>query len=75
MVFQDRLAYKGECARILHLQAKMYESMEGSKAEIEEQRSQALKLYKEVVESGRLSVYGASLEVVNFDKVVAMWAR
>jgi hypothetical protein len=34
-----------------------------------------LQLYKEVVEGGRLGVYGASLDDVEFDKVVAYWAR
>lgn len=75
MIYQDRIAYKGEYARILHLQAKMHEAMEGSEATINDLQSRALKLYKEVVESQRLSVYGASLDDVDFNKVVAMWAR
>jgi len=75
MVFQDRVAYKGECARILHLQAKMHELIGDSVTVTAGLQSRAEVLYKEVVEGGKLSVYGASLDEVDFDKVVAMWAR
>jgi hypothetical protein len=74
-VFQDRTPYKGECARILHLRAKIYEAIEGSKVIANELESRAWDLYKEVVESRRLSVYGAPLDVVNFDKVDPTWSR
>ena len=53
----------------------MHEAMEGSEATVNELQSRALRLYKEVVEGGKLSVYGASLDDVDFDKVVAIWAR
>lgn len=53
----------------------MHEAMEGSEATVNELQSRALKLYKEVIEGGKLSVYGASLENVDFDKVIGIWAR
>jgi hypothetical protein len=53
----------------------MYEAMGEPEAIVNDYQSRALELYKEVVESGRLSVYGASLEELNFDKVVSVWAR
>ena len=60
---------------ILHLQGKMHEAKGGSAATANTLQSRALQLYKEVVEGGRLGVYGASLDDVEFDKVVAYWAR
>ena len=35
----------------------------------------ALRFYSEVVRDGKLSVFGATLADVDFDKAVAFWAR
>jgi len=74
-VFEDRNAYKGECARILHLLGVMSESKGEDDGKIEVYESRALALYKEVVESGKLAVFGATLQNLDYNKVVAFWAR
>ena len=53
----------------------MHEMMKGSKVTADQLKSQALKMYGEIVDGGKLQVYGASLDDVDFDKIVAMWAR
>jgi len=75
VVFEDRNPYKGECARILHLLGVMSESKGEDDRQIEIYESRALALYKEVVESGRLAVFGATLQDLDYNKVVAFWAR
>ena len=74
MVYQNRIGYKGECAKILHMQADMYDAMGDMEDTVEDLRSRALKMYTEVVESGRLAPLGATLENVDYDKVISVWA-
>ena len=53
----------------------MSESKGEDDGKIEVYESRALALYKEVVESGKLAVFGATLQNLDYNKVVAFWAR
>lgn len=74
-IFKDRPSYKGECARIWNLQTQMHKAEGAPESAVNEFESRSLKLYKEVIQAGKLSVYGASMEEVNFDKVVSLRSR
>ena len=42
---------------------------------VKELELRALELYEQVVKDGKLAMYGASLDDVDFEKVVGIWAR